>query len=303
MRRALLALPLLALPVLPAAADTPAPCVPRTNVTAVPVDGRTVTMTTPATPGGSQQGGDTVKRFVLDLGSVQDAVAAPVDVTLSWTTPGTDFDVAVTDRFNFEEYGRGVERNAVTQRTSETVALPLIGHCAEFNVRASNIAASPNDVLTVKVSVGAVSTTPPAATAPLSRAGWTASGSPGQELNAPADVASNVLDGKLDTRWSSGRNMIPGDYIALDLGSAKTFSRLELDAGPSKDDYPVSYSVQVSDDGLVWSDVASGSGRTLTVVRFPAQTKRHVRLLQTGTTIPNNINYWSVAELNLFATR
>ncbi len=130
----------------------------------------------------------------------------------------------------------------------------------------------------------------------LARDDWSATGS--------SSGAANVLDGDLDTRWSSGAAQAGGEWLQIDLGSPTLMSRITVDAGASTDDWPVQYEVLVSDDGTTWRSVAAASGAPddttsdeITTTRFAPQVARYVRIEQEGT----GGYWWSVAEVNLFS--
>jgi F5/8 type C domain len=63
-------------------------------------------------------------------------------------------------------------------------------------------------------------------------------------------------------------------------------------------DYPRSYRVLVSDDGIAWrGPVATGDGvGSVTEIGFSRQTARHVRIEQDGS---DNARWWSIADLQL----
>lgn len=130
----------------------------------------------------------------------------------------------------------------------------------------------------------------------LDRGGWTATASTG--------TPSNVLDGSLTTRWTSGAAQAGGEWVQLDLGTPTLFNRILVDAGPSTSDWPASYEVLVSTNGTTWSSVAAAAGTPpptvtseITTTRFAPQVARYVRVAQTGA----RSSWWSVAELNLFS--
>jgi beta-glucosidase len=137
-------------------------------------------------------------------------------------------------------------------------------------------------------------TTPPAGTpVALPRSGWVASASP-----SSGDGPANAVDGNAATRFSSGSPMTNGQTFTLDLGSARTFDQLAMDSGGSAQDFARVFTVQVSADGVTWSNVTTGTGTSAVVTaRFPHQTARWVRVVQNG----SNSSWWSIAELNLYA--
>jgi hypothetical protein len=135
-------------------------------------------------------------------------------------------------------------------------------------------------------------------TTALSQAGWVASASSTESGGSP----QNAIDGNLGTRWSTGAHQAPGQWFQVDLGTARTFQQLVLDATNSPNDYPRGYAVYVSNTGTDWatlSPVATGAGSgAVTTITLPAAvTARYVRIVQTGSD-PNW--WWSIDEFNLY---
>jgi beta-glucosidase len=107
-----------------------------------------------------------------------------------------------------------------------------------------------------------------------------------------------MLDGNAATRWSSGAPMANGNTVTLDLGAARTFSRVAMDSGSSTADYARGYTIAVSTDGSTWRSVGSGAGTSALVsASIGSQTARYVRITQTGSAT----SWWSIAELNLYS--
>jgi hypothetical protein len=125
----------------------------------------------------------------------------------------------------------------------------------------------------------------------LSRTGWIATAS----LTGGTDTPAKSLDGDSATRWSSGVAQANGQWFQLDLGAAQTFDQLVMTSGA---DYARNYQVFVSTDGTNWGTaLATGAGTTgNTSVSFALQTKRYVRVVQTGTATA----WWSIYEINLW---
>lgn len=125
------------------------------------------------------------------------------------------------------------------------------------------------------------------------RTGWSASAS----VNSTS--AGNAIDGDNTTRWNTGTGQVNGQWFQVDMGYAGYFNRIYVNAAGFNGDYPVSYQVLVSNDGVTWKDVASGSGSAQnTIIRFVPQVAQYIRVVQTGT---NAANWWSVAEFNVFS--
>jgi len=135
-----------------------------------------------------------------------------------------------------------------------------------------------------------------AGTTVLARTGWVASASHN------SSGAGSLIDASgTSTRWSSNTGMTNGMWVQLDLGVARTFSRLTMDSGGSTNDYARGYSIYVSDNGTDWATqtaikTGTGSGAVIDT-SFTSVTKRYVRIVQTGSAG----NWWSISDLNLYA--
>lgn len=91
-------------------------------------------------------------------------------------------------------------------------------------------------------------------------------------------LASNITDGDDSTRW--GSSFSDPQWVAIDLGKSVTVDHVRL---LWEDAYASAYSVQVSQDGMAWTDVYhtdSGTGDPETI-RFAPVTARHVRIYGT----------------------
>ncbi|OPH56935.1 hypothetical protein BC351_26335 [Paenibacillus ferrarius] len=126
----------------------------------------------------------------------------------------------------------------------------------------------------------------------LDRTGWTATTSP---VNS---TPGNMLDGNMSSRWTTGADMVPGQYFIVDMNSSKTFNKLTIDCTGNNNDYARGYQVFVSSDGTNWgSAIASGTGTApLITVNFASKTARYIKVVQTGT----GTNWWSVREFNVY---
>ena len=134
----------------------------------------------------------------------------------------------------------------------------------------------------------------PARTSQLqSRNGWVATAS----TSGSGLVPANALDGNALTRWSTGQPQTSGQSFQLDLGSARSFSRIVMDSAAGE--FPHGYEVYVSTDGTNWgSPIAKGTGTSQSIaVSFPSQVARYIKVVQTG----NAANSWSLIEFNLYA--
>jgi beta-glucosidase len=125
----------------------------------------------------------------------------------------------------------------------------------------------------------------------LARTGWAAS------TNTSGDPAANAIDGNLATRFSGGAAQAPGQDLVINLGTAQTFSELDMEVPDSAGDYARGFQVQVSPDGTTWTSAATCAGAgSPEVVSFPPQTDQYVRVTLTQSASPS---WWSVDELYL----
>ncbi|MCL4516322.1 MAG: discoidin domain-containing protein [Firmicutes bacterium] len=110
---------------------------------------------------------------------------------------------------------------------------------------------------------------------------------------------SNALDGNVNTRWTSGVAQAFGQWFQINLGRNMSVGRLLIDAGPmSTRDYPRTYEVLGSQDGVNWTKYASGYGTSrITYVEFWSSAwMQYIKIVQNGT----SENWWSIAEVAIY---
>ncbi|MDT4916083.1 MAG: beta-glucosidase, partial [Pseudonocardiales bacterium] len=121
--------------------------------------------------------------------------------------------------------------------------------------------------------------------------GWNASA-----FASGGGAPASMLDNDPNTRWSSGTPMAPdqNQYVTVDMGGPQKIDQITMDSGASTGDYARGYQVYLSTDGTTWGGpVAIGTGTASpSVVDFPEQTARYVKVVQTGT----SSSWWSIAE-------
>ncbi|OBT12189.1 hypothetical protein A9264_03375 [Vibrio sp. UCD-FRSSP16_10] len=111
------------------------------------------------------------------------------------------------------------------------------------------------------------------------------------------NVADNVIDSSLDTRWSANGS---GEWVRLDLGSEQTLDNVQLAfyKGSSRQSI---FSIEVSDDDSSWTTVldetySSGSSLALETFTFNAVNAQYIRYTGYG----NTSNTWnSVTEFTV----
>ena len=139
----------------------------------------------------------------------------------------------------------------------------------------------------------------------LSRTGWQVSSDyNGREAN-------RAIDGKIKTRWTSGRPQVPGMSFRVDLGQPAKIARIRIRLGDSFRDFPRRAEIRFSLDGLRWEKAVPlntpvyWTGEKLfkdysggeTDLVFRETPTRFVEIIQTG---QDSVYYWSIHELELF---
>ncbi len=89
------------------------------------------------------------------------------------------------------------------------------------------------------------------------RMGWTATAT---DVSPWGDVPGNMLDGDINTRYSSGTGQYNGLSFTVDMGQTETFDKIVIDSGSGSNDYARSSDVFVSADGTNWTKVSSVTG-------------------------------------------
>ena len=138
---------------------------------------------------------------------------------------------------------------------------------------------------------------------PCLRKNWTATAS------AYSDSTTNTglhnppafgVDGDTNTRWSLGAFQLGGEWYRVDLGARAThLTQVVLDTTKDPGDIPAAYKLELSDDGTVWTQVATGAGATVTTINFADHGGRYIRATQTGT---SSTAWWTIHEFTITCT-
>jgi beta-glucanase (GH16 family) len=133
----------------------------------------------------------------------------------------------------------------------------------------------------------------------LSRSGWVASASASGPWNPP----SNAIDGDIASKWGSGTSQFNGQWFQVDLGAARTFDTLVVKSHQNTGDAPAGVQVFVSDNATSWGSAIASKTDDATIqelntliLKFGSQTKRYLRIVQTGT----KSNWWGIDDLRLY---
>ncbi|HXI57490.1 MAG TPA: discoidin domain-containing protein, partial [Polyangia bacterium] len=224
-----------------------------------------------------------------------------VDLGASFTVSRLDIDANATSFPN--DYIRGWSLAVSTNDSSYSTVATGTGSAALVSMTFSAQTARYIKVTMTSANAtywwGAAEITAygPAAWVPLSTSGWTPTAS-----RTGADALANSLDGDRATRWSTGTPMLTTDWYKVDMGSAKTFSRVEWDGNPGtwSCDYPPTWTLAVSNDNSTFTTVTTGSASVnITNSIFAAQTARYIKISSNATACGGG-SWWGIAEFRVF---
>ena len=108
-----------------------------------------------------------------------------------------------------------------------------------------------------------------------------------------------AVDGKSETRYTTGKEQVPGMWFQIELPEPTLVNGILLDASSSNRDYPKAYKVDISDDGKKWNkSVATGHGNSRTTeIYFPPVKTKFIRITQTSSM--KGI-FWSIHEVQVY---
>ena len=114
--------------------------------------------------------------------------------------------------------------------------------------------------------------------------------------------ANKAIDGDIKTRWTTGASQKAGQWYLVDMGWEQTVSKVVLDAGSSKGDYPRGYEVYVSNNNENWGQpVAKGDGKAARLeISFAPKVGRFVRIVQTKA---ETGLWWSIHDLKIATSK
>jgi len=127
------------------------------------------------------------------------------------------------------------------------------------------------------------------------RAFWTASIS-SRLFNS--DKLGQMFDDNLTTEWEAG-DVMPGDWLVIDMKTAQTFNQIILDQTKTPGDKLNGFKVYVSDDSANWGEpIAEGKGTDSKTIITMGETQigRYIKIEATEST---NSMWWKVTEFNI----
>ena len=113
-------------------------------------------------------------------------------------------------------------------------------------------------------------------------------------------VVSNLIDGKLNTKYYSGGPQTVGQYVQIDIGAAIQFDAVCVstpsDMSNQPNDYCTNANVMVSVDGENWTTLGQYTGSSNNKTQTYTNTLEKVRYIRVQITTAKN-NWWQLAEI------
>ena len=114
-----------------------------------------------------------------------------------------------------------------------------------------------------------------------------------------ADKAAHAIDHQSKTLWSTKASQKTGQWLQVELPTESIVSGLRLDQSRAVADYPKSFKVEISMDGVKWTKVADANGLAgASEVCFTPVQVKFVKVTVVGA---QKDKPWSVSELQLYA--
>lgn len=125
----------------------------------------------------------------------------------------------------------------------------------------------------------------------MPRTSWHVSASSSLGSNTP-DLA---IDSASNTKWTAASTQTNGQYFQINLGQRYDATQLLLTSAVNE--FPVAYSVYLSNDGFTWGNpAASGAGSNGTMaITLPQTSAQFIKIVQTGT----SASPWSIDDINI----
>lgn len=223
-----------------------------------------------------------VKAFIVENGTAKDIVdgTATEDGWYVFTAP--HFSVM------------GIYEKAATTEVGGTIEI-VAGQTGVITVPGdvtNNVGEIENDTVATKVKVEKVQQT-----------GETISYSATASTDAGVNgnyVVSNLIDGKLNTKYYSGGPQTVGQYVQIDIGAAIQFDAVCVstpsDMSNQPNDYCTNANVMVSVDGENWTTLGQYTGSSNNKTQTYTNTLEKVRYIRVQITTAKN-NWWQLAEI------
>lgn len=184
----------------------------------------------------------------------------------------------------------------------EKAATTEVGGTIEITKGSTGVITVPGDVTNSVGEIADKTVAEKVEVKPVQQTGETISYSATASTDAGVNgnyVVSNLIDGKLNTKYYSGGSQTVGQYVQIDIGAAIQFDAVCVstpsDMSNQPDDYCTDANVMVSVDGENWTTLGQYTGsnnKTQTYIN----TLEKVRYIRVQITTAKD-NWWQLAEI------
>jgi allantoicase len=106
-----------------------------------------------------------------------------------------------------------------------------------------------------------------------------------------------AIDGNVATRWTTGQNQMGNEWFLIDMGAVLPVSEVVLDDTSFPTDFPPTYTLEASTDGVTYTQTAMGAGAMVTTIQFAQRKARYIRINDKEMTAAPDGYWWSIDEI------
>lgn len=246
---------------------------------------------------------------VIDLGSAktvstvgvamkmyEDDRTIPYDIEISndgmnYSQVWTGSSEPMTDTTKYVSVGGGARYVRITAHGNTISGWNSIGEVEIYSSGAATGAVA-TTTTTTTTATGTTSATASGTKVALTQSMLTASQTP-----EPENHEGNMIDGNKMTVWASQNEA----SVVIDLGSAKTISTVGVAMKMYEDDRTIPYKIELSADGVSYSEIWSGDSEPRTDTTNYVTTSTNARYIRI-TAYGNTVSGWnSIAEVEVYS--
>lgn len=185
----------------------------------------------------------------------------------------------------------------------EKAATTEVGGTIEITKGSTGVITVPGDVTNSVGEIADKTVAEKVEVKPVQQTGETISYSATASTDAGVNgnyVVSNLIDGKLNTKYYSGGSQTVGQYVQIDIGAAIQFDAVCVstpsDMSNQPGDYCTDANVMVSVDGENWTTLGQYTGSNNNKTQTYINTLEKVRYIRVQITTAKD-NWWQLAEI------
>ncbi|MBQ8541096.1 MAG: discoidin domain-containing protein [Clostridia bacterium] len=239
----------------------------------------------------------TVSTVGVAMKMYEDNRTIPYDIEISsngtsYTQVWTGSSDEMTDTTKYVSVGSGAQYVRITAHGNTISGWNSIAEIEVYSSGAATGGTTTTTTTTTTAGTGSVVASATGTKVTLSTSMLTASQTPEAENHA-----GNLIDGNKMTVWASQNEA----NVVIDLGSAKTLSCIGVAMKMYEDTRTIPYKIEVSADGVSYSEVWSGDSEQMTDTTKYVSTSASARYIRV-TAYGNTVSGWnSIAEIEVYS--